>query len=138
MAAVLAPTRREAFLNVELGSGTPATLHIGMHVGAFEPAHTNFAEPTGAGYARAAVTNNRTSFPLAVSTGDVTQLLSAVDLFYPEATGDWGTPRYLLIFATTTGGSPSHLLPVDAALQRPIVAGDIPRLLAGRLGIILA
>ena len=58
-------------------------------------------EVSGAGYARAAVTNNAVNFPAAVA--GVKQL--AVAQSFPESAGDWGTVVAMGIFDADPAGN---------------------------------
>ena len=85
-------------------SFTPnGTYYIGLSTTAINAAGTGVTEPTGGGYQRVAVTNNKINFT--DSTGGIVQ--NKVQFEFPESTTAWGTITHVFIAdsATTGGGN---------------------------------
>lgn len=82
------------------GSGTPATIYIGLFTAAPTDAGGG-TEVSGGSYARKAVTNNSTNFP-AASAG-VKSLAVAQTFVTP--TGSWGTVTHFALFDASTAGN---------------------------------
>lgn len=75
-------------------SFTPnGTYYIGLSTTAINAAGTGVTEPTGGGYQRVAVTNNKTNFT--DSTGGIVQ--NKVQFEFPESTTAWGTITHVLL-----------------------------------------
>ena len=83
-------------------SFTPnGTYYIGLSTTAINAAGTGVTEPTGGGYKRVAVTNNKTNFT--DSTGGIVQ--NKVQFEFPESTTVWGTITHVFIADSLTGGN---------------------------------
>ena len=83
-------------------SFTPnGTYYIGLSTTAINAAGTGVTEPTGGGYKRVAVTNNKTNFT--DSTGGIVQ--NKVQFEFPESTTAWGTITHVFIADSLTGGN---------------------------------
>ena len=83
-------------------SFTPnGTYYIGLSTTAVNAAGTGVTEPTGGGYKRVAVTNNKTNFT--GSTGGIVQ--NKVQFEFPESTTAWGTITHVFISDSLTGGN---------------------------------
>lgn len=83
-------------------SFTPnGTYYIGLSTTAINAAGTGVTEPTGGGYQRVAVTNNKTNFT--DSTGGIVQ--NKVQFEFPENTTAWGTITHVFIADSLTGGN---------------------------------
>lgn len=83
-------------------SFTPnGTYYIGLSTTAINASGTGVTEPTGGGYKRVAVTNNKTSFT--DSTGGIVQ--NKVQFEFPESTTAWGTITHVFIADSLTGGN---------------------------------
>lgn len=91
-------------------SFTPnGTYYIGLSTTAINANGTGVTEPTGGGYKRVAVTNNKTNFT--DSTGGIVQ--NKVQFEFPESTKAWGTITHVFISdGPTTGGG--NILYYDA------------------------
>lgn len=83
-------------------SFTPnGTYYIGLSTTAINAAGTGVTEPTGGGYQRVAVTNNKTNFT--DSTGGIVQ--NKVQFEFPESTIAWGTITHVFISDSLTAGN---------------------------------
>lgn len=83
-------------------SFTPnGTYYIGLSTTAINADGTGVTEPTGGGYQRVAVTNNKTNFT--DSTGGTVQ--NKVQFEFPESTTAWGTITHVFIVDSLTGGN---------------------------------
>lgn len=92
----------------------PAVYHIGLSRTTINADGTGATEPSGMGYARVAVTNNKTNFG-AASAGALTNLTA---ITFPESSGDWGTITHIFIADNSTGG---NILYFDQLAQSRIV-----------------
>lgn len=83
-------------------SFTPnGTYYIGLSTTSINAAGTGVTEPTGGGYKRVAVTNNKTNFT--DSTGGIVQ--NKVQFEFPESTTAWGTITHVFISDSLTAGN---------------------------------
>ena len=104
----------------------PDTVYIGLAAEVSDDGSIS-GEPTGASYARVAVTNNATNFP-AASNGSKS---NGTDIVFNEATGDWGTVNYAFIADADTGGN--VLLYGGLTTPKTINSGDIVKFSTGNL-----
>jgi hypothetical protein len=120
-----------------LGGGDyarPGTVYIGLSTTTPNDDGTNFTEPTGNGYARAAVTNNATEWP-AASGGSKS---NANDITFAQATGDWASGADFTHFGIFDGAGEATLLATGALTnERPVSIGDIPVFRAGEIVVTL-
>jgi hypothetical protein len=112
-----------AVLNGVLGGPQytlPATVYIALSTAAYSDAATGSAmtEVAGNAYARIAVTNNATNWPLA-SGGSKS---NGVVLTFPAATGTWGTITSFYICDATSAGN--ALYGGDLTTARSVLTGD--------------
>ena len=91
-------------LDALFGSGSPATLYVGLYTSAPNSDGTGGTEVTGGSYARKAVTNNNTNFPDAVSR----QKSNANSIDFVTPTANWGTVVAVGIFSALSGGTPLY------------------------------
>lgn len=105
-------------LDYLFGSGSPATLYIGLYTDAPNADGTGGTEVTGGDYARKAVTNNDTEWPDAVD--GVKQNANAIT--FATATANWGTVESAGVFAASSGGTPKYFGDLDTA--RTVNNGD--------------
>lgn len=114
--------KSEAYANEILdylfGSGSPATLYIGLYTSAPNPDGTGGTEVTGGSYARKAVTNNATEWPAA--SGAVKS--NANPITFVTASANWGTVEAVGVFEASSGGTPDYFGDLDTA--RTINNGD--------------
>ncbi len=104
-----------------------------MHIGYTTSASSNTAggtEPTGNGYARVQVSNNTGMFAPG-ATGNKT---NALELTWPEATGNQGTAVGLSFWTAATGGT---YIGFASTPNRVIDAGITPYLPSGILDLLL-
>ena len=80
-----------------------STLYLGLSTTAINNDGTGATEPSGGGYARVAVTNNKTNWSNA-SNGILSNL---VELSFPESSASWGTISHVFL-SDTIGGAPIY------------------------------
>jgi hypothetical protein len=105
-------------LDYLFGSGTPATLYIGLYTSAPNADGTGGTQVTGGSYARVAVTNNATNWPAAAA--GVKQNATAIT--FATATADWGTIVSVGVFEASSGGTPDYFGDLDT--PRTVNNGD--------------
>lgn len=98
---MLAETAANDVLDDLYGSGTPATIYIGLFTSAPAADGTGGTEVSGPGYARIGITNNNTEWPDAV---DSTKS-NANPIVFPTATGNWGAVTHAMAFDALTSGN---------------------------------
>jgi hypothetical protein len=79
----------------------PATLYVGLSTTVIGNDGTGATEPVGNGYARVAVTNNKTNFA-ASSNGSLANLAAVT---FPESTASWGTITYIGLWDALNSGN---------------------------------
>lgn len=105
-------------LDYLFGSGSPATLYIGLYTDGPNADGTGGTEVTGGSYARKAVTNNNTNWPAA--SGGIKQNGAAIT--FVTATANWGSVESAGVFAASSGGTPKYFGDLDTA--RTVNNGD--------------
>lgn len=120
------------WLDSTFGSGSPATIYVGLSTTTPTVTGTNVTEPSGNAYARVAVTNNATNFPAAASRAKS----NGTVITFPEATGSWGTPVSAVFYDASSGGN--YLGEGTISGAGAITAGTTPRIPTGDLDITLA
>lgn len=96
----------EAVLDAVLGGKTytpKATVYLGYLLDDPNNAGTGFTEVTGSGYGRVTKTNNDTNFP--DCTPGSREKSNGTVVTFPEATGVWGTPKYVGVFDAISSGN---------------------------------
>ena len=78
----------------------PTTLYLGLSTTAVGVTGSGVTEPTG-GYARVAITNNKTNF----STASNGQITNSTAITFTESTASWGTIGHWFISDAATGGN---------------------------------
>jgi hypothetical protein len=116
-----------AVLDAYFGSGTPATLYIGLFTAMPASDGTGGTEVTGGSYARKAVTNNSTNFPAAAGGAKA----NAVSIDFATATALWGNVVGAGVFPASTGGNPDYFAELDA--DRTVNSGDAFSFAIGQL-----
>lgn len=104
----LTNAQKKAVLDHLYGNATlspPATWYVGLSTTTPTATGTNFTEPAGGSYARVAVTNNATNFPLATAANP-TNKTNGTAIEFPTPTGSWGTPTHFGLFTAASGGTP--------------------------------
>jgi hypothetical protein len=79
----------------------PATYYLGLSTTTISVSGSNATEPSGAGYARVPITNDKTSWTYS-SSGC---LLNSTSLSFVESSGSWGTVTYVALWDAETSGS---------------------------------
>lgn len=79
-----------ALLDSYFGSGTPATTYIAAFLTMPAADGTGGVEPAVGSYARVAVTNNGTNWPVATTVSGVTTKANGTAITFPNPTADWG------------------------------------------------
>lgn len=126
---------RNSILNYVFGGAaftTPGTLYLGLSTTAIAENGTGITEPTGGGYAREPIANNKTD-GWDTATGADNTVSNASEIAFTEASGAWGTLTHFFISDAATGGN----ILVSGTLTTPkaIAAGDLARFTAGSLGV---
>ena len=80
-----------------------STLYLGLSTTAINNDGTGATEPSGGGYARVAVVNNKTNWSNA-SNGILSNL---TELSFPESSASWGTVSHVFL-SETIGGAPIY------------------------------
>ena len=80
-----------------------STLYLGLSTTAINNDGTGATEPSGGGYARVAVVNNKTNWSNA-SNGILSNL---TELSFPESSTSWGTVSHVFL-SDTIGGAPIY------------------------------
>lgn len=114
---------------------TPSgTLYVALSTGTYvESAGTGFAEP-GSGYARAAVTNNKSNWTSAAQSSTSGSVNNLNTISFAQATGgNWGTVTHFGIYDALTGG---NLLVANAlSVSKTISQNDTASFASGSLVI---
>lgn len=112
-----------AILNHVLGRTIytpPSALYVALSSALYnESATTSFSELSGAGYARAAVSNDGTAWP---SSGSTSSKANGVTITFPAATGGWAEVKSFYILDAASGGN--ILYGGDLVTPRTLLAGD--------------
>lgn len=102
--------------NLRFGAASPATWYFGLSTTVPNDDGTNFTEPATGSYARVSKTNDSTNFPDASTTSGVTSKSNGTAITFPNPTADWGTIVAYGIFTASSGGTPSYVFELDAAI----------------------
>lgn len=92
----------------------PAKYWLALSTTAMQQDGTGCTEPTGNGYARVGIDNNKTTFSVAADG----LLKNNIQVQFPESTGAWGTVTHIAIFDSKTAG---NLLYYDALAESRII-----------------
>ncbi len=116
-------------------SYTPSgTLYVGLSTTAPTEAGANFTEPNATGgYARVAVTNNKTNWSVASQVGTSGTISNNTAITFPEASG-WGTVSYFGLF-DGSGVSANLLVQSQLAVAKTVGPNDVLRFSSGNLVI---
>jgi hypothetical protein len=79
----------------------PATYYVGLSTTNISVTGSNATEPSGAAYARVALTNDKTSFTYS-SSGCI---VNSASIIFAESSGSWGTAVNLGLWDALTSGS---------------------------------
>ncbi len=110
----------------------PATVYFVLFTSAPSEYGTG-TEVSGGGYARVAVANNNTNFPVATSPGGVGTKINATSISFPAAAASWGTVTHFGIYDAASGGN--LLIYGTLTSARAVTTGDTPRFLANAFSL---
>ena len=117
-------------LDALLGPGftRPATVYVALYT-AMPTDAGGGTEVAGNGYARVAVPNDSTNWPVAISG----QKKNGTAIVFPQATGSWGTIVGFGLFDAATAG----IMICWGALgtSKPVAAGETPQFAANAIMI---
>lgn len=105
-------------LDALFGSGSPATLYIGLYTDTPDPDGTGGTEVTGGSYARKAVTNDATNWPAAAAGVKS----NGTAITFVTASANWGAVEGCGVLAASSGGTPYYFGDLDTA--RTVNNGD--------------
>lgn len=112
----------------------PATMYVALSLSAFDPEVTGdaFSEisDVGTAYARVAVTNDTTNWPLATLAAPAVKSNGA-DIIFPTATDDWGLPLAVYLLDAASSGNP--LYGCDINSSDDVLSGGTFKILEGTL-----
>jgi hypothetical protein len=91
----------------------PATWYCGLSTTVPNDDGSNFTEPSGFAYARAAIVNNVTNWPGATTVAGITTKVNGTVINFPNPTGLWGTLIYWGLFIASTSGVVRYFNPLD-------------------------
>lgn len=98
-------TAANAVLNLLLGGtnlSVPSTYYVGLSTTALTSNGTGYTEPSGNGYARVGVANNKSNFSSATNA----TLTNLSQISFPEATpAGWGTITYAFLADSVSAGT---------------------------------
>ena len=121
----------DATLNHLFGKAvyTAPTIYVGLSTTQPSEDGTGVTEPSAGGYARVATAATDWN---AASGGQIT---NATDIVFPQATADWGTVSYIVLYDAATGGN----LLAYAALTtaKTVQSGDTAQFSAGDITVTL-
>lgn len=112
-----------------------SNFYLGLSTTAPTPDGGNITEPNVNGYARVLIGANNQSLTWKMNSATNGASESIDTIFFPKATGAWGTITHAVIFNGATIGANTPLL--AAALNTPIspVANEVPIIETGNLTI---
>lgn len=112
------------------------TAYVGLSTTAPTVAGGNVTEPSGNGYSRVMLGNYNQSYTQKMGTPSGGAISNTEIIYYPEATGAWGTITHFCIYDAPTGGN----LLAFGALTTSITptANTIPIIRVGELDISLS
>lgn len=136
MAGSLSDYGENLHLDAVLGSGTPATVYIGLWTAALDDTSTGATagEVAAGDYARLAVTNNSTNWPAASGGAKA----NGTAFTFAEALASWGTITHIAILDSATEGAGNIIGWADLDVAKAIALGDTFEIAVGDLDITLA
>lgn len=113
-----------------------SSIYVGLSTSAPLADGTNVTEPVGNGYARVLLGNASQELTQKMGTVANGHVENDEIIYFPEATGSWGTITHFCIFDRDSGGN----LLAFGALSTPIqpVANTIPIIRVGELSLSLS
>jgi len=79
----------------------PATMYVGLSTTTPAIDGTNVTEPVAMGYARVAITNNKTTW----GNANAASLVNSIAVTFAISSGSWGTITHVLIYDALTSGN---------------------------------
>lgn len=80
-------------------------VYIGLSTTSPSRNGTGFTEPSGNGYKRVLLGQSGQSTSLKMGTASAGGIKNSETVYFPEATGSWGTCTHYLLFDALTGGN---------------------------------
>lgn len=112
-----------------------ASAYVGLSTTAPTITGTNVTEPSGNGYARVLIGTQSTAATYKMAAAANGAITNDQIIYFPEATGNWGTCTHFCIFSAVTGGN----LLAYGELETSITpaANTVPLVRVGELDISL-
>jgi hypothetical protein len=112
-----------------------ATVYLSLHTA--DPGESGASsEVSGGSYARVAITNNNTNFPVCASTGTPTKT-NGQPFTFPTSTASWGTVTHWALYTASTG-STNMLCHGAFSTPRLVASGKTMKVPTGGLTITLS
>jgi len=115
----------------QTASGSPASVYFALSTTTITDAGGNLTEPSGNGYARKSMTNNKTTWGTA-SAGSVS---NAAQIDFAQASGSWGTVVDFAVMDAASGGN--MLAYGTLSTSKTIDSGDTASFAASAITITL-
>lgn len=121
---------------IDLSSDNYFSVYVGLSTTEPNADGTNVTEPVGNGYARVLLGHSGQSMTQKMGTVANGHVENDEIIYFPEATGSWGTITHFCIFDRASGGN----LLAFGALNSPITptANTIPIIRVGELDLSLS
>ena len=111
-------------------------VYIGLSTSTPTATGGNVTEPVGNGYARVLLGNSSQALTLKMSAAANGEITNGEILYFPEATGSWGSCTHLCFFTALTGGTPFAFGALNLSISP--TAGTVPLIRVGGLTLTLA
>lgn len=112
----------------------PATQYMGLSKADPGDDAAGLDEPSGGSYARVAVDNDKVTWDNAANGA----LANAIEIAFPQATGDWGTCTHFCVWNHATGTAAADLIGHGSlGTPKDIDSGDTARFAIGELDVTL-
>ena len=111
-------------------------VYVGLSTSTPTAAGSNVTEPVGNGYSRVLLGSSTQALTQKMSTAVDGEITSAEIIYFPEATGSWGTCTHLCFYTVPSGSTPFAF----GALNQSVTptAGTVPLIRVGGLTLTLA
>ena len=113
-----------------------AAVYVGLSTSTPTAAGGNVTEPVGNGYARVPLGNSTQALTQKMSAAANGEITSAEIIYFPEATGAWGSCTHLCFFSVMTGGTPFAFGALNLSISP--TTGTVPLIRVGGLTLTLA